>query len=102
MAKGGPAELAGLPLLAVAIEKALANGRVSRELRGQVRDLMTAESENRLARGERFRILSMTRALLECAPRLFKQTRYDMANANDPVNSSGTWGATDFSPTCQI
>lgn len=42
--------------LACAIEKALSEGRVSPELRGQVRALMNAEGARRVAGGERFRI----------------------------------------------
>ena len=42
--------------LAAAIEKALAEGKVAPELRGQVRDLMKAEGAKRVARGERFKV----------------------------------------------
>ncbi len=42
--------------LAAAIEKAFADGKVSPELRGQVRAMMTAEGATRAARGERFKV----------------------------------------------
>lgn len=42
--------------LAAAIEKALVDGKVSPELRGEVRALMKAERAKRVARGERFKI----------------------------------------------
>jgi hypothetical protein len=48
--------LGGQRLLAVAIEKALADGKVSPEVRGQVRDMMAAESARRVARGEQFKV----------------------------------------------
>jgi hypothetical protein len=41
--------------LATAIEKALVDGKVSPEIRGQVRDMMAAEGARRAARGERFK-----------------------------------------------
>lgn len=50
------AELGGQRQLAAAIEKALVDGKVSPELRGQVRAMMTAEGAKRVARGERFRV----------------------------------------------
>ena len=50
------AALGGQRQLAVAIEKALTEGRVSPELRGQVRAMMTAEGAKRVARGERFKV----------------------------------------------
>ncbi len=50
------AELGGQRQLAAAIEKALADGKVSPELRGQVRDMMKAEGLKRVARGERFKV----------------------------------------------
>ena len=43
--------------LAAAIEKALADGKVSPELRSQVRAIMTAEGVKRAANGERFKVL---------------------------------------------
>ena len=43
--------------LAAAIEKALADGKVSPELRSQVRTIMAAEGAKRVARGERFKVL---------------------------------------------
>jgi Large polyvalent protein-associated domain 7 len=49
-------ELGGQRQLAAAIEKALVDGRVSPELRGQVRSMMVAEGANRVARGERFKV----------------------------------------------
>ena len=42
--------------LAAAIEKALVDGKVSPELRGQVRAMVAAEGAKRVARGERFKI----------------------------------------------
>ena len=42
--------------LATAIEKALVDGKVSPELRSQVRALMTAEGVKRAANGERFKV----------------------------------------------
>jgi hypothetical protein len=42
--------------LAAVIEKALAEGKVSPELRGQVRAVMTAEGAKRVARGERLKV----------------------------------------------
>lgn len=42
--------------LAAAIEKALVDGKVSPELLGQVRAMMTAEGAKRVARGERFKV----------------------------------------------
>ena len=50
------AELVGQRQLAAAIEKALVDGRVSPELRGQVRAMMAAEGAKRVARGERFKV----------------------------------------------
>ena len=50
------AELSGQRQLAAAIEKALVDGKVSPELRGQVRAMMAAEGANRVARGERFKV----------------------------------------------
>jgi hypothetical protein len=50
------AELGGQRQLAAAIEKALVDGRVSPELRGQVRSMMAAEGAKRVARGERFKV----------------------------------------------
>lgn len=50
------AELGGQRQLAAALEKALADGKVSPELRGQVRAMMAAEGAKRVARGERFKI----------------------------------------------
>ncbi len=50
------AEIGGQRQLAAAIEKALAEGKVSPELRGQVRAMMTAEGAKRAARGERFKV----------------------------------------------
>lgn len=50
------AELGGQRLLAAAIEKALVDGKVSPELRGQVRAMMAAEGARRGARGERFKV----------------------------------------------
>ena len=42
--------------LAAAIEKALVDGKVSPDLRGQVRAMMIAEGATRTARGERFKL----------------------------------------------
>jgi len=42
--------------LAAAIEKALVDGKVSPELRGQVRAMMAAEGAKRVAQGERFKV----------------------------------------------
>lgn len=50
------AELGGQRQLASAIEKALVDGKVSPELRGQVRAMMAAEGAKRVARGERFKV----------------------------------------------
>ena len=50
------AELGGQRLLAAAIEKALVDGKVSPELRGQIRAVMAAEGARRVARGERFKV----------------------------------------------
>ncbi len=50
------AELGGQRQLAAAIEKALVEGKVSPELRGQVRAMMAAEGAKRVARGERFKV----------------------------------------------
>ena len=50
------AELGGQRQLAVAIEKALGDGKVSPELRSQVRAMMAAEGAKRVARGERFKV----------------------------------------------
>ncbi len=50
------AELGGQRHLAAAIEKALVDGKVSPELRGQVRAMMAAEGAKRVARGERFKV----------------------------------------------
>lgn len=49
-------EIGGQRQLAAAIEKALVDGKVSPELRGQVRAMMTAEGARRVARGERFKV----------------------------------------------
>ena len=49
-------EIGGQRQLAAAIEKALVEGKVSPELRGQVRSMMTAEGARRAARGERFKV----------------------------------------------
>ena len=49
-------ELGGQRQLAAAIEKALLDGKVSPELRGQVRAMMAAEGAKRVARGERFKV----------------------------------------------
>jgi len=50
------AALSGQRQLAAAIEKALADGKVSPELRGQVRVMMAAEGAKRVARGDRFKV----------------------------------------------
>ena len=50
------ATLGGQRQLAAAIEKALVDGKVSPELRGQVRAMMVAEGAKRVARGERFKV----------------------------------------------
>jgi Large polyvalent protein-associated domain 7 len=50
------AELGGQRQLAAAIEKALIEGKVSPELRGQVRAMMAAEGAKRVATGERFKV----------------------------------------------
>ncbi|MBE0548389.1 MAG: hypothetical protein IH627_12230 [Rubrivivax sp.] len=50
------AEIGGQRQLASAIEKALVDGKVSPELRGQVRAMMTAEGARRVASGERFKV----------------------------------------------
>jgi len=50
------AEIRGQRQLAAAIEKALVDGQVSPELRGQVRAMMAAEGARRVARGERFKV----------------------------------------------
>ena len=50
------AERGGQRQLAAAIEKALVEGKVSPELRGQVRAMMAAEGARRVARGERFKV----------------------------------------------
>lgn len=50
------AELREQRQLATAIEKALVDGKVSPELRGQVRALMAAEGARRVARGERLKV----------------------------------------------
>ena len=50
------AEMGGERQLAAAIEKALADGKVSPELRGQVRAMMTAEGARRIARGDRVKV----------------------------------------------
>ncbi len=50
------AELGGQRQLAAAIEKALVDGKVSPELRGQVRAMMNVEGAKRIARGERFKV----------------------------------------------
>ena len=42
--------------LAAAIEKALTEGKVSPEIRGQVRDMLAAEGARRMARGDRFKV----------------------------------------------
>jgi len=50
------AALARQRQLAAAIEKALVDGKVSPELRGQVRAMLAAEGVRRVARGERFKV----------------------------------------------
>jgi hypothetical protein len=50
------AELGGSRQLAAAIEKALVDGKVSPELRGQVRAMMKVEGAKRIARGERLKV----------------------------------------------
>jgi len=50
------AALSGQRQLSAAIEKAIADGKVSPELRGQVRAMMTAEGAKRVARGDRFKV----------------------------------------------
>ena len=50
------AEIGGQRQLAAAIEKALVEGKVSPELRGEVRAMMTAEGARRAARGDRFKV----------------------------------------------
>ncbi len=50
------AGLGGQRQLAAAIEKALVEGNVSLELRGQVRAMMAAEGAKRVTRGERFKV----------------------------------------------
>ena len=50
------AEHSGQRQLAAAIEKALADGNVSPEIRGRVQAMMTAEGARRIARGERFKV----------------------------------------------
>jgi len=58
------AALSGQRQLSAAIEKALAGGKVSPELRGQVRAMMIAEGAMRIARGDRFKVpVYDTRAL---------------------------------------
>jgi hypothetical protein len=56
--KGGRREsgLSGQRQLAGAIEKALLDGKVSPEIRGQVRDMMASEGARRMARGDRFKV----------------------------------------------
>ncbi len=49
-------ELGGQRQLAAAIEKALVDGKVSPEIRGQVRAMMKAEGAKKIARGERFKV----------------------------------------------
>ena len=48
--------LSGQRQLAAAIEKALLDGKVSPEIRGQVRDMMAAEGARRMARGDRIKV----------------------------------------------
>lgn len=50
------ATLGGPRQLAAAIEKALVDGKVSPELRSQVRAMMAAEGAKRVAKGERFKV----------------------------------------------
>lgn len=52
----GTAAISGPRQLAAAIERALVEGKVSPEIRAQVRDMMAAEGARRLARGERFKV----------------------------------------------
>ena len=56
--KGGRSAsgMSGQRQLAAAIEKALLDGKVSPEIRGQVRDMRAAEGARRMARGERFKV----------------------------------------------
>ena len=56
--KGGRSAsgLSGQRQLAAAIEKALLDGKVSPEIRGQVRDMMAAEGARRMARGDRIKV----------------------------------------------
>jgi hypothetical protein len=49
-------EVGGQRKLAAAIEKALADGKVSPELRGRVRAMMTAEGARRAAKGDRVNV----------------------------------------------
>ena len=49
-------ELGGQRRLAAAIEKALVDGKVSPELRSQVRAMMKVEGAKRIARGERLNV----------------------------------------------
>ena len=48
--------LSGRRQLAAAIEKALLDGKVSPEIRGQVHDMMAAEGARRMARGDRIKV----------------------------------------------
>ena len=48
--------LSGQRQLAAAIEKALLDGKVSPEIRGQVRDMMAAEGARRMVRGDRIKV----------------------------------------------
>ena len=48
--------LSGQRQLAAVIEKALLDGKVSPEIRGQVRDMMAAEGARRMARGDRIKV----------------------------------------------
>ena len=73
------AELGGQRQLAAAIEKALVDGKVPPELRGQVRTMMAAEGAKRVARGERFKVPSTTRVPREREPRPFRLARNDTA-----------------------
>ena len=50
------AELRGQRQLAAAIEKALVDGKVSPELRGQVRAMMAAEGARRVSKSQRFKV----------------------------------------------
>lgn len=56
--KGGRSAsgLSGQRQLAAAIEKALLDGKVSPEIRSQVRDMMAAEGARRMARGDRLKV----------------------------------------------